>query len=224
MSVHHLRESGEIDCHEPVYGKAGQLLDHLHQAFRAADGIGGVQLGFGVNLVGPIGSGFLVIQRAVLAGLRVPRLALHRRDREVARERYGDNAFAVSWDVHQHHGVRPGSACVLGVARAHVAVLAESAVDADDQEVLVTELRVRVENVARPQVQRGDLVEHVVLRRLPLPGAAGQRERRHCNQGGGDAPGHHRLTAPAPAWLGLLRATPATDARRLHPVAPAQRR
>ncbi len=37
-------------------------------------------------------------------------------------------------------------------------------------------------------------------------------------------PADHRLTAPAPAWLGLRRCYAGADARRLHPVAPAQRR
>ena len=41
--IDHLREPGEIDCHETVYRQARQFLDHLHQALRSTDGIRGVQ-------------------------------------------------------------------------------------------------------------------------------------------------------------------------------------
>ena len=186
--IDHLREAGEIDRHEPVDGQARQLLDHLHQALRSSEGIGRVQLGFRVHLFGAIALRLLVPDRSILAGLGIPRLTLDRRDREVTRKRHDDDAFAVGRDVYQHHGVRPGAAGDLGVARAHIAVLAEAAVHADDEEVLVAELRVRVEDVARTRVQRGHPVEHVVLRRLPLPRPAGQRQRQH---------GDHRRKGPA---------------------------
>ena len=48
---------------------------------------------------------------------------------------------------------------VIGGARAHVAVRADAAVRADDQEVLVAELSVGVEDVAGVGIERGDPVE-----------------------------------------------------------------
>ena len=91
---------------------------------------------------------------SVLAGRRIPGFALGRRDGEVAWKGHGHNAFTVGRDVDQHDRVRAGARRVVGGARAHVGVLADAAVDADDQEVLVAELGVGIDDVARVEVQR----------------------------------------------------------------------
>ena len=124
--VDHLGEAGEVDRHEPVDGQTGQLLDHLHQTLRAADGVGGVQLGLGVDLVGSVALGVLVVSGPYSPVSGFHGSHLHRRDGQVAREGHGDNAFAVGRDVHQHDGVRARACGVVGGARAHVAVLRRS--------------------------------------------------------------------------------------------------
>ena len=218
QGVDHFGEAVEVHRHEPVDRQPGDLLNGLDQALGPAEGVGRVELGLGVApLVAPL-AGVLVVHRTVVAGLGVPGLTAHRGDGQVARERHRHHALAVRRDVHQHHGVRSGPFGVGRVTGPHLGVRPDAAVHADDQEVFVTELRVRVQDVARVRVERRDVAQQVVLGGLPLVGAAGQRQRRHREERRGRTPGQD--DGP-PLLLFRVRRLPGLgppDALRRHPV------
>ena len=157
--VDHLLEAGEVDRHEPVDRQAGDLLDHLHQAFGAAQCVRRVQFGLGVPLVVAPLAGVLVVDGSIPSGRRVPRLAHHRRDGEVPGKRNGHHSLAIGGDVHQHDGVRARTLHDGGVSGAHLRVGAETAIGADDQEVLITVLSVGIADVAGVRIQCGDRVQ-----------------------------------------------------------------
>ena len=177
----------------------------LHQTLRPAEGERRVQFRLGVDVSGTPLLGVRVVERAVLAGVGIPRFALDRCNGQVTRKRHCDNAFTVCRDVDQHDGVGSGAARVLGAAGAHLAVGPGARVHADHQEVFVAELCVRVDDVARPEVQCADRVHTVVLRRTPLVCPAGHGQGRRRDRGDHQTAGHqHRAVPAATPWRGLV--------------------
>ena len=198
-SVDHRGETGEIDSHETVDGKSGDLLDRLDQTLGATEGIGRVELAGSEPLVVAPLAGIPVVHRSVSAGFGIPCLAVDRCDPQVAGEGDSHHTTAIGGDVDQHDGVGAGPLGDAGIACPDLSVRAYPAVDADDQEVFVAILGIAVADVTGVRVQRRDGVQQAVFRALPLPCRTGDSQRRHCDEHGRRPGGQQRRASAAAA-------------------------
>ena len=197
--IDHRGETGEIDSHETVDGKSGDLLDRLDQTLGATEGIGRVELAGGEPLVVAPLAGVPVVDRSVPARFGIPRLAVDRGDPQVAGEGDSHHTTAIGGDVDQHDGVGAGPLGDAGIACPDLSVRADAAVDADDQEVFVTVLGIAVADVTGVRVKGRDGVQQAVFRALPLPCRTGDGQCRYRDKYGRRPGGQQRRASAAVA-------------------------